>query len=781
MIALTDTATTKVKELLEAEDQPELSLRVAVRPGGCSGLSYEMFFDSEKAADDIDRGLRRGVQVVVDPASAAVPRRRVARLQGRPPGRRVHDQQPERAAHLRLRPVVLLTFRREADASWRSPRSRLRSSVTVARSSSTRPADESLLLRAARAARHRLGQGRLRAAGSVRLLHGARRRRAARRVRHAGRAGRRPRRSRRSKASTPDARDRLAAAFVATGGSQCGFCTPGIIMRVVGRARPRSSTARSPRTCAAAPAGCTVYDALAAGRRGDARARDLDARGAARARSKAACRKRVGVDVPLGGAPFADDTAPRDALVAVPLPPGSAADVRRGGRAALGRRRVAGRSARPRPARCRAGARPSRSVRRCSIGWPRCPPGGVRLATSWVEPAYLEPDASWCAPGRRARVAARERRRVRRQGRTRPRRARRASSPIGSAARCASCTRAKTSCGSARSARRSRRPRVFARRRVEIDGVVARRCAPRSPRVADAVRVSRSTRVGREVDVAGPAGRRRAARGRARRAGGARRGRARRGRRRPRDAHRRSDAARHVRGRAVGRERGRARARRRRDRRARRASRCASRPAIRSTRSCCARTRSARRTWRSGGCCTESLAVDPDDRRGARPHDPLVRHHPRRRTCRRSTSRSSPTTARRSRGRPTRCSPRSPPRRGTRSLAPRARGPIRSRRGRRAPRVDSGGSDARRTRSDPERTARRRARTHPPCAPATGSCSPARSGSIPRPARSSRRRRGAGPPGAREHHGGARRLRRVAAPTSPRRRCSSPTSASSRP
>ena len=55
MIVLTDTATTKVKELLAAEDQPELSLRVAVRPGGCSGLSYEMFFDSEQAPDDIEK------------------------------------------------------------------------------------------------------------------------------------------------------------------------------------------------------------------------------------------------------------------------------------------------------------------------------------------------------------------------------------------------------------------------------------------------------------------------------------------------------------------------------------------------------------------------------------------------------------------------------------------------------------------------------------------------------------------------------------------------------
>jgi iron-sulfur cluster insertion protein len=69
MIALTDTATVKVKELMEAEDQPELYLRVAVRPGGCSGLSYEMFFDTEKAADDVVEAYG-DVQVVVDPASA---------------------------------------------------------------------------------------------------------------------------------------------------------------------------------------------------------------------------------------------------------------------------------------------------------------------------------------------------------------------------------------------------------------------------------------------------------------------------------------------------------------------------------------------------------------------------------------------------------------------------------------------------------------------------------------------------------------------------------------
>jgi len=71
MIVLTETATSKVEELLAAEDQPELSLRVAVRPGGCSGLSYEMFFDSERADDDIEAIYGEGaVRVVVDPASA---------------------------------------------------------------------------------------------------------------------------------------------------------------------------------------------------------------------------------------------------------------------------------------------------------------------------------------------------------------------------------------------------------------------------------------------------------------------------------------------------------------------------------------------------------------------------------------------------------------------------------------------------------------------------------------------------------------------------------------
>jgi iron-sulfur cluster assembly protein/iron-sulfur cluster insertion protein len=69
MITLTDTAATKVKDLMDAEGVPELALRVAVRPGGCSGFSYEMFFDTDVAGDDLTVE-HAGVRVVVDPSSA---------------------------------------------------------------------------------------------------------------------------------------------------------------------------------------------------------------------------------------------------------------------------------------------------------------------------------------------------------------------------------------------------------------------------------------------------------------------------------------------------------------------------------------------------------------------------------------------------------------------------------------------------------------------------------------------------------------------------------------
>ena len=69
MITLTDAATSKVDQLIKAEGDDGLALRVAVRPGGCSGFSYEMYFDTDIASDDQTADYS-GVKVVVDPSSA---------------------------------------------------------------------------------------------------------------------------------------------------------------------------------------------------------------------------------------------------------------------------------------------------------------------------------------------------------------------------------------------------------------------------------------------------------------------------------------------------------------------------------------------------------------------------------------------------------------------------------------------------------------------------------------------------------------------------------------
>lgn len=68
-VTLTEVAKVKVAELLKQEGNDTLALRVAVRPGGCSGYSYEMFFDSEIADDDVVRSFGT-VRVVIDPESA---------------------------------------------------------------------------------------------------------------------------------------------------------------------------------------------------------------------------------------------------------------------------------------------------------------------------------------------------------------------------------------------------------------------------------------------------------------------------------------------------------------------------------------------------------------------------------------------------------------------------------------------------------------------------------------------------------------------------------------
>lgn len=64
-IVLTDEAATKVKNLLDQEGRDDLALRIAVQPGGCSGLRYQLFFDERTLDGDqlVDFG---GVNLVVD-------------------------------------------------------------------------------------------------------------------------------------------------------------------------------------------------------------------------------------------------------------------------------------------------------------------------------------------------------------------------------------------------------------------------------------------------------------------------------------------------------------------------------------------------------------------------------------------------------------------------------------------------------------------------------------------------------------------------------------------
>ena len=69
MITITEPAAHKVSELIKAEGDDALALRVAVRPGGCSGFSYEMFFDTDIDAEDVLSTFGE-VKVVVDPSSA---------------------------------------------------------------------------------------------------------------------------------------------------------------------------------------------------------------------------------------------------------------------------------------------------------------------------------------------------------------------------------------------------------------------------------------------------------------------------------------------------------------------------------------------------------------------------------------------------------------------------------------------------------------------------------------------------------------------------------------
>ena len=177
----------------------------------------------------------------------------------------------------------------------------------------------------------------------------------------------------------PAVRDRLVAAFVDHGASQCGFCTPGIVVRLA--AEPTDvGTALLAHLCRCT-GWRTILDAYERGPLGGER--DLIAAGR-RATLEGGSPQAVGPEVVGGDAGFAEDTAPSGALVAVPSAAGGWA--------------VAATLVQ---ARAKAGKVQGRRST-VDLTWPLdVPPGdwALTLRTTWVEPAYLEPDAAWCIPG----------------------------------------------------------------------------------------------------------------------------------------------------------------------------------------------------------------------------------------------------------------------------------------------------------------------------------------------------------------------------------------------
>lgn len=185
--------------------------------------------------------------------------------------------------------------------------------------------------------------------------------------------------------------DAWAASFSEHGGSQCGFCTPGIIMRAAALDAARRSAPDAVRQALLAHmCRCTGWNPIvesitSVDLLGGSTAVAVDHDAAQRrATIEGGVPQRVGPSVALGGGGFADDTAPGDALVAVRNGAGewvvgeTLTEARHLSGKVQGRRTTA------------------------PLAWPiEIPPGTWKrtLQTTWVEPAYLEPDASWCLPG----------------------------------------------------------------------------------------------------------------------------------------------------------------------------------------------------------------------------------------------------------------------------------------------------------------------------------------------------------------------------------------------
>ncbi len=180
---------------------------------------------------------------------------------------------------------------------------------------------------------------------------------------------------------------RWSRAFVAHGAAQCGFCTPGIVCRFVGYERKGADLGLREtvdRALSAHLCRCTGWQTIreaAAEVAVDLSVRDLDA-ASQQATIETGTTQTIGPQVILGRGGFADDDTPTDSLVAVRSDGGwitgaSLHDSRQNAGKIQGRR---------------TSLEPSPPLELPDGNW------AVALRTRWVEPAYLETDASWCSP-----------------------------------------------------------------------------------------------------------------------------------------------------------------------------------------------------------------------------------------------------------------------------------------------------------------------------------------------------------------------------------------------
>jgi aerobic-type carbon monoxide dehydrogenase small subunit (CoxS/CutS family) len=201
---------------------------------------------------------------------------------------------------------------------------------------------------------------------------------------------------------SPSVRERWVEAFVATGASQCGFCTPGILLRLAalengGKPLDREAIEAALR---AHLCRCTGWQSIveAAGLAcgltppSPQRARRDPLLAQWRAQLEGPAFQSSGADVVLGGGGFADDTAPLRALVHIGAPETAPApDMRT---ALGGTARVQGRNSTiPLTHPVPVPLPPPPTGADLGASW------ALTLQTTWVEPAYVEPDASWCRPG----------------------------------------------------------------------------------------------------------------------------------------------------------------------------------------------------------------------------------------------------------------------------------------------------------------------------------------------------------------------------------------------